>query len=80
MSSDSRKLTQTEINFIIKDVDKKYILEIYRSLKNSIISSKTSKKDLKFIRENIIKYINDKNTPRQLTGKRIRQYSFSNTC
>ena len=73
MSSNNRKLKETEINYIINGIDRKYVLEIYRNLKNSIFSSKVKKKDLKIIRDNVIFYIKNKNTPRKLTEKELEE-------
>lgn len=73
MSPNGRKLKESEIEYIIEGIDKNYVLEIYRSLKNSIFSSKIKKKDLKLIRDNIVKYIKNKNRPRKLTEEELNE-------
>lgn len=66
MHNDRITLSQEEINKILSKVPKIYHLEIYRALKTNFLSTKATKADIKFLQDEIVRYLKQKDAPRVL--------------
>lgn len=64
-------LSSTEIKQVLEKIPKTYHLEVYRALKTNFFSGKAKKSDIKKLQNDIIKYLNHKDTPRVLSEKEL---------
>lgn len=69
--NNSYNYSELEIKKIIKGIDKKHHLEVYKILKNSNLAPNISKKDLQRIEDDIKKLFSNKDIPRLLTDKEL---------
>ena len=56
---------------VLEKIPKIYHLEVYRALKSNVFSEKTTKKDIKKLQDDIVRYLKHENVPRVLTDKEI---------
>lgn len=64
-------LSSSEIRQVLEKIPKIYHLEVYRALKSNVFSDKITKKDIKKLQDDIVRYLKHENVPRVLTDKEI---------